>query len=597
MSEPGQRAAAEAAVLRARKILLARQDADGCWPGLSAEDAGLDAECMLARELLGVGSPEQTSAIAQHLRSLQHADGSWSGGEISASVLAYLALRLAGDSADAYHLAIAAGWIRDAGGLAAASVETQAWLAMFGLTGWQDVRVPAPEAFFRPARQGEWAGLSRSVALSLAVLGSLRPVRDLPFNLAELRTGLEFARQDRRFRLRMPPVGLAKSAETAVLRKCGQKIIDWQQRVGLPSSPRPAWAGSLVALSLLGYPVSHPALAGALGWLDAVTARPRQGVGQRYPARRPPVRDTALAIEALADAGVPADDAALVAAARWLLGERITGPVEGPGAAQAGWSFSADGYPAVADTANVMIALSRVGLAGRAAIGNPAHWLTGMQGRDGSWGSSAMVTARVVQALATHGQPDARAIRRGVVWLLLAQQPDGSWSGQPGASELVVTAAVLTALLVAGVRPGKPVIVSGTGWLLERQNPDAGWAGAGSGARRRARAKSDAQGTACAVTALLATGGHVVSDLVDLGADWLVRAQQADGGWGDRPAGRSGPRRRPLLVPGLVVPLGALGRYVAVRAAADLAEAESSAVIRLGARLSGAAEPVPAAGD
>ncbi len=577
MPGPDLRADAEAAVLRARKILLARQDGDGCWPGLSAEDVCLDAESLLAREFLGRRSPEHTSAVAQHLRSLQHSDGSWSGGDLSVSVVAYLALRLAGDSADAYHLAAAAGWIRDAGGLAAVSASCQTWLAVFGLTAWQDVHVPAPEGFFLPARHGDWVGLSRQSALALAILGTLRTVRRLPFDLAELR-GEPDPEPDRRFRLRVPPVGLAKTAETVVLRKCGQWIIDWQQRQGLPSAPRPIWAGALIALNALGYPVSHPVLADGLAWLDSATAQPRHAAGHVRITRRPPVADTVLAIEALADAGTLTGDAALIAAGRWLLGERISGPADGPGPAPAGWSFGADGYPAITDTARVLIALSRIAVAGRAAVENAVRWLASAQARDGSWASSAAATATVVQALATHGLPEAKAIRRGVVWLLLAQQPDGSWPARPGETDLAVTATVLSALLMAGVRPAKPVIVTAAWWLADQQNPDSGWSGARPAdlGRGGERARSDPPGTALAVAALLAacadgfsardgvsaTDGDSTTDAAPVpglapgltgvtgaigrGADWLVRAQQADGGWGDkRPAAadRVGARR------------------------------------------------------
>ena len=78
----------------------------------------LDAEALLVREFLGVRTAEATNVAAQQIRSVQQPDGNWIGGpepggrgDLSASTLAYLALRLAGDSPDAYHLAVAAGWI------------------------------------------------------------------------------------------------------------------------------------------------------------------------------------------------------------------------------------------------------------------------------------------------------------------------------------------------------------------------------------------------------------------------------------------------------------------------------------------------------
>jgi squalene-hopene/tetraprenyl-beta-curcumene cyclase len=598
LSGSDHQAGAQAAVQRARKMLLARQDGEGCWPGLSVEDVTIEAEYLLLREFLGQRSATQTSAIAQQLRSRQHADGSWAGGDVSASVLAYLALRLAGDSADAYHLAVAAGWIRDAGGLTATSASCQAWLAVFGLTEWHDAQVPSPEGFFLPARHGDWAGLSRQPALAVTILGTLRMVRRLPFDLAELRGNTAAAGPDRRFRLRVPPVSLARPAEAAVLRKCGQWIIDWQQREGLPAYPRPVWAGALAALHALGYPAAHPVLADGLAWLESVTTRPRPAAGQLAAARRPPVADTVLAIEALADSGVAAADAALVAAGRWLLGERITGPPDGPGPALAGWSLQADGYPSVAGTAQVLIALSRVRLGGGAATGDAGRWLTGVQGRDGSWSGSAWVTALAVQALAAHGQAGSRAVRRGVVWLLLAQQPGGSWPARRGETEFLATASALAALLAAGVRPVKPVVVTAAGWLMDRQNDDAGWAGGGRPESDRGEpGRSDAPGTARAMAALLATGLAAGRKAAAAGAGWLIAAQQADGGWGEKPPGRSSPRRRPALAPGLVLPLSALGRYVTARTDPGPAGAGTGRPVLVSVRLNDPAAPVPAAGD
>ncbi len=154
-------------------------------------------------------------------------------------------------------------------------------------------------------------------------------------------------------------------------------------------------------------------------------------------------------------------------------------------------------------------------------------------------------------------------MRRGVVFLLRAQRANGSWPGGPGESDLYATATVLPALLAAGVLPGKPAVIEAAQWLAGRQNLDAGWAsGPDQPVGRDRRAPSDAPGTARALTALLAAGCPGLADPVDLGVDWLMRGQQADGGWSERPVGRSAPRNRGNIVPGLLLPLSALGQYV-----------------------------------
>jgi squalene-hopene/tetraprenyl-beta-curcumene cyclase len=616
-AEPNRGEQASAAVQRTARILLGRQDSRGRWSGRSAGDVSMDAEALLVREFLGVRTAEATNAAAQQIRSVQQADGSWIGGpepdgagDLSASTLAYLALRLAGDSPDAYHLAVAAGWIRDAGGIEAAGLVARCWLAIFGLIGWAEVRVPAPEFVYLPARyapaHGQWAGWSRQVVISLTIIGTLRPRWRLPVDLNELRATHAAAAQPQ-----VRPRLALSAAQRMALRKGGQWLIDWQQRAGLPAGSRPYWPCTLVALHALGYSLAHPVLSDGLSWLDSATTRARRPGGQearaaeRGPAERmPPVRDTALAVRALADAGLPASHPALVAAGSWLLAQRIEGAadptVPWPGAVTSGWSFGRDGYPVAADTAEVLLALSRInlaGLTGKPAITHAIRWLTDVRCRDGSWGHSATATALVVQALATHGAPDAAALRSGVVWLLRAQLPDGSWPGPNGGPDLTATTVVLTALLVAGVLPGKPAVSNAVRWLLARQNPDAGWSAAGASSKAQHSASSDPSGTARAVAVLVAVGGEIttaaeitaaggIKGAVERGAGWLVSAQHADGGWSDGagtdragsgmssggvrgergpvPASRYAQRRRGSLMPGLLLPLGALGQFVAL---------------------------------
>ncbi len=357
--------------------------------------------------------------------------------------------------------------------------------------------------------------------------------------------------------------------------------------------------------------------------------------GRLAAVRQPPVRDTALAVQALANAGLPADHPALIAAGSWLLAERITGPAEAAAqfsaaqyssAAPSGWTFSRDGYPVAADTAEVLLALSRIdllGTGGTPAVAAAIRWLGGVQRRDGSWGRSAGATALAVQALATHSAPDGRPIRRGAVWLVRAQLADGAWPGPSGRADLLATTQALAALLVAGVVPGKPVIRSAVDWLLCRQNPDGGWHSGPALSDYEVRpgpvpqAGSEVAATARAVLALLAAGGEAAGSgaastvaastvaastaAAAAGADWLTRAQRPDGGWSERadlvvrPAGRNSARRRGPLLPGILLPLGALGQYAASRSAETNADPVPGASADLAADTAAGSGAVPAA--
>ena len=82
----------------------------------------MDAEDLLLRHVLGIRGEQETRLAANWIRSQQRGDGTWANfyggpGELSTTVEAYAALRLAGDPPNADHLVRAREWIRDAGGI------------------------------------------------------------------------------------------------------------------------------------------------------------------------------------------------------------------------------------------------------------------------------------------------------------------------------------------------------------------------------------------------------------------------------------------------------------------------------------------------
>jgi squalene-hopene/tetraprenyl-beta-curcumene cyclase len=550
LSETGHSAAASVAVQRAIRVLLACQDPAGWWPDRAC-GVRFEAEALLVRCFLRAdAAPGQHVAVGL-IRSGQRADGSWPGAEpgaaadLSASVLSYLALALAGDSPDAYHMAAAAGWIRDAGGIDAAGITARAWLALFGLTAWADVPVPAPEVLWFSARGAQ--ARSRVVATTLAILGAVRPVRAAGLELADLRAPSGRPAAGGSPRPAGPLSGARSAARPAALRRCGSWLAGWQQHRSDPGGIRHVWPLSLVALHVIG----------------------RQAGDLTAPAGLPPVAQTALAVAALRAAGLSADHPSIAAAARWLLRCRVEAAVFGAGsrgnAAPCGWSFCPDGYPRPADTALVVRVLSGIEPAGSPVIAAANRWLAATQDRDGGWHGSTALAGYCVRALAASrgGDPAAAAaLRRGVVWLLRAQRPAGAWPGGGGTSDLHATSVVLPALLSAGVRAGKPCITGGVGWLLGQQNADGGWhLGGVTGPGAPGSGNSDVAGTSLVLAALHAAGADSAA-----AARWLVLAQRADGSWAGPPGasghragepGASGP------ADGIVLPLAALGQYVA----------------------------------
>jgi len=597
--------------------VLGLQHAQGWWQGELETNVTMDAEDLLLREFLGLHDDKQIDSAARWIRSQQRADGTWANffggpGDLSTTVEAYVALRLAGDEPDAPHMRTARGWILAHGGVEATRVFTRIWLALSGQWSWDELPVIPPELIYLPSwfplNIYDWGCWARQTIVALAVVQSFRPSRPLPFSIDELRTGLipdqaatdpwarAFTALDKALH-RYRPV---KSVRRAALRRCADWIIARQERDGCWGGIQPPWVYSIMALNLLGYDLDHPVLARALAGLDrfTITEDSRQGPVRRLEACQSPVWDTVLVMIALADAGLPPDDPALVNAARWVLGEEIRGPgdwqVRRPDLAPGGWAFEFDNdvYPDTDDTAEVVLALRRVHPVDRAAIDRGLRWLAGMQSKDGGWGAfdadntrelvnklpfcdfgavidppSADVTAHIVEAFAAEGQTDSPVVRRGALWLLRAQESDGSWFGRWGANYIYGTGAVVPALIAAGVQPSKPAIRRAVAWLESRQNPDGGW---GEDLRSyddpalAGRGTSTASQTAWALLALLAAGEQD-SAATGRGIGWLARTQRADGSW-DEPqytgTGFPGDFYINYHLYRLAFPLSALGRYV-----------------------------------
>jgi squalene-hopene/tetraprenyl-beta-curcumene cyclase len=292
-----------------------------------------------------------------------------------------------------------------------------------------------------------------------------------------------------------------------------------------------------------------------------------QGESRRLEACQSPVWDTALALIALSDAGLPGDHAALVAGAQWLLGEEVTArgdwSVARPELPPGGWAFEFANvnYPDVDDTAEVVLALRRVGGPLRPridhAVERALRWVEGMQSADGGWGAfdadntrtlvrelpfldfgevidepSADVTAHALEMLAVLGRLDASGARQGIRWLIDRQEPGGSWFGRWGVNHVYGTGAVLPALIAAGVDPADACIRRAVRWLGEHQNEDGGW---GEDPRSYdheewiGRGPSTASQTAWALLALHAAGER--SQALERGVAWLISTQRPDGSW------------------------------------------------------------------
>jgi squalene-hopene/tetraprenyl-beta-curcumene cyclase len=573
------RTAAEQALDRAVERLLALQHPDGWWKGLLETNVTIDAEDLLLREFLGVRDPEDTRQTAAWIRSKQRDDGTWAnfhGGppDLSTTVEAYAALRLAGDPADAEHMRRTREFVVDSGGVERTRVFTKIWLALFGLWPWSRVPVVPPELIFLPPwfplNVYDFACWARQTIVALTVVSSFRPVQPVAFDVDELRTGgpdlsreldavgRAFVALDRLLHLyeRSPVKPLRRTA----LRRVERWIVERQEADGSWGGIQPPWVYSLIALRLLGRGVDDPVVARGLSGFDGFTVR--EGGMRWIEACQSPVWDTCLAVTALADAGLPPDHEALTRAGSWMAREEISHrgdwAVRRPHLPAGGWAFefANDWYPDIDDTAEVVLALRRVEQTPEldAAAKRGVAWTLGMESKAGGWGAfdadnvralmrklpfcdfgevidppSADVTAHVVEMMVGEGLDTVG----GVDWLLAEQEPDGSWFGRWGANYVYGTGHVLPALVGAGLPPDHAAIRRAVAWLERVQNGDGGW---GEDIRSyddrswAGRGESTASQTAWALWGLHAAG-EVDGEAAQRGIEFLVRTQRADGSW------------------------------------------------------------------
>jgi squalene-hopene/tetraprenyl-beta-curcumene cyclase len=625
-AEPTTEAAA-GTLGRARDHLLGLQSPEGWWKGELETNVTMDAEDLLLRHVLGILDRQTAEAAGGWIRSQQRDDGTWAtfhGGpaDLSTTVEAYVALRLAGDEPDADHLARARTFILDRGGVEATRVFTRIWLALVGQWSWDDLPALPPEVMLLgrrvPLNIYDFACWARQTIVPLTVVAAHRLTRPLPFDVDELfsgttpdttpktRTERWFRRLDRVLRAYenlprwAPPKAVLRRLS---LRLAEQWIVRRQEADGSWGGIQPPWVYSLLALHVLGYPLDHPAMVAGFDGLDRFTIRDERG--RRLEACQSPVWDTALAVVALADAGVTPDHPdhpALAKATEWLLDQEVTvagdWAVRRPELPPGGWAFEFANvnYPDVDDTAEVIMALRRAAAPSTAesdpAIARAIRWTEGMQSRDGGWGAfdvdntstlcaalpfcdfgevtdppSSDVTAHAIEMLAAEPAADPERLRRGVAWLRSEQEADGSWFGRWGANHVYGTGAAVPALIAAGADPSDPAVTRAVAWLEARQNDDGGWgedlrsyddpSTVGQGA-------STASQTAWALLALLAAGRRD-TDAVRRGVGFLAETQRPDGTWDEdlyTGTGFPGDFYINYHLYRLTFPVMALGRYV-----------------------------------
>ncbi len=592
-TEQQTRSGLDGAIDKAKECLLSTQYPEGYWWGELESNVTITAEYLLLTHFLGVRDEERWGKIANYLLEQQRSDGTWAiwfggPGDLSTTIEAYFALKLAGLDPKVPEMRRAREFILEQGGIPQARVFTKIWLALFGQWRWADLPIMPPELMLLPSwfpfNIYEFASWARGTIVPLLVVMTERPVVTVPHQarLDELYPqprnkryppprkpgfwGTFFYGIDQLLRLyRISP---GKPFRRFSMEKAERWIIQRQEADGSWGGIQPPWVYSLLALSTLGYGTEHPVMRAGLQGFESFAIE--EGGAWRAQACVSPVWDTCLAMIALQDSGLVPDHPALVRAGRWLLGEQI---LESGGDWQikvkrslpGGWAFefANDLYPDTDDTAVVMLALLRTPLpegGKREALERGLAWLLAMQSDNGGWGAfdknntrsfvtqipfadfgalidppTPDVTAHVIELFGHLGYGQSfRPVELALEYLQREQEDDGSWFGRWGCNYIYGTGAVLPALRAVGVETGHPLIRRAVEWLISHQNQDGGW-GETPGSYRgdpelRGQGPSTASQTAWALLALLAAG-EVENRALERGIAYLISTQRESGSW------------------------------------------------------------------
>ncbi len=584
----------DVALAQARDRILAEQAPEGywCWP-LEA-DCTIPSEYILMMHFMDEIDVDLEVKLARYIRRRQMEEGGWplyydGHFDMSASVKAYYALKLAGDDVNAPHMARARALILEHGGAARCNVFTRIALAQFGQVPWRAIPFMPVELLLVPqwfpitlAKVSYW---SRTVMVPLLGLCSLKVRARNPrgIGIAELfvrppdeerdyfpiRSFMNFVLcKIERIGLRLERV-IPRRLRARALARAEAWIVERRNGTGGLGAIFPAMVNAYEFLAARGYAPDHPYRRDALIAIQKLLLV----VGDEAYCQPcvSPIWDTGLVCLALLAVDREGTKDAVRRALSWMRdGQLLDAPgdwrASRPNLAGGGWPFQFENshYPDLDDTSVVAWAMEESrDPAFVASIQRAAHWVAGMQSRNGGFGSfdvdnthyylneipfadhgalldppTSDVTARCVTLLARAASDDRYrpAIERAIAYLRSEQEPHGAWFGRWGTNYIYGTWSVLVGLRAAGIDRDDPAIRAAVGWLIAVQRADGGWGESNDSYHEPASAgmsaRSTAFQTAWAVLALLAAG-EADSESVRRGVHYLLAHREPGGLWED----------------------------------------------------------------
>ena len=325
--------AAQESSSRAARHLLDLQHSEGYWCALLTADTTLESDYILlqlwmhAPDADGVWNPPERERgriqrAAERILSKQLPDGGFNiyvkgPSEISASVKAYFALKLAGIPTDGEAMTRLRERILTLGGIQAANSYVKVNLSLFDLYPREGTPSIPPEIVLLPGKVlYQMSSWTRAIVISLAIVHAQDPKRPVPagFTLEELfipgkSTAPDvsdswlswrntFIQSDRILKL-WESYGFARIRKAAI-RKCEHWMLEHMKHADGLGAIYPPMQYSIMALDVLGYPENAPIRMEAVRQFESLIVD--DGKTLFFQPCFSPVWDTAIAAYALGEA-------------------------------------------------------------------------------------------------------------------------------------------------------------------------------------------------------------------------------------------------------------------------------------------------------
>ncbi len=587
----------DTAIKNAQDTLLSLQHEDGYWLFELEADCTIPAEYIMMMHYLDDIDEALQAKIATYLRRHQSQDGSYplfhgGEGDISCSVKAYYALKLAGDQPEQAHMARLRNYILSQGGAAKANVFTRIALAIFEQLPWRGVPFIPVEIMLLPKwfpfhidKVSYW---SRTVMIPLFILCTLEAKAKNPLNIDVLELFIVHPEQEKHY---FPERGLlnkfflfldalGRKSRILVTKKMHQIAVtrakNWfTERLngedGL-GGIFPAMVNAYQAMLLLGMSADHPHVITARKAIDKLLVI-KEDEAYCQPCLSP-VWDTGLTLLALQEANLSGTEAHRKKAYAWLKTKQLSDEpgdwrIQRPNLEGGGWAFQFENphYPDVDDTAVIAYGMATANLSDDnmdEEIHRATRWIVGMQASNGGYGAfdvdntyyylneipfadhgalldppTVDVSARCLMLMAKvaqHHDEYLPAYQRCLNYVRKEQEADGAWFGRWGTNYIYGTWSVLMALEHTDIPKNDPIYTKAVVWLKNTQHEDGGWGEDNQSYHdeqlRGQFHTSTAFQTAWAVLALMAAG-ETQSKALQAGIAYLLKNQDPQGLWTD----------------------------------------------------------------